>query len=126
VITKIFFTMLVIVVVGMIFKSQNQSRAAAQSEPRARAKEPDEPKSLAPKTVAYMLIGLLIVVSGAVGYFSWSDANQVVTIRVINASGSLSEYQVYRKDIKGREFTSIDGIYIRLADSDRLEMLIKE
>ncbi|GAH09201.1 unnamed protein product, partial [marine sediment metagenome] len=104
-ITKIFFTMLVIIVVGMIFKSQNQGKAAATESQKAANEKPDKTASLAPKTVAYLLIGLLIVVSGVVGYFSWSDSNQVVTLRVINAGGTLSEYQAYRKDIRGREFT---------------------
>ena len=72
-----------------------------------------------------MLVGLLIVVSGMVYYFSWLDSNQLVTLRVINAGGTLSEYQAYRKDIKGREFNAIDGTFIRLADTDRLEMLVK-
>ncbi len=116
--------MLVIVIVGMIFRSQTQTRT---QQPPARAKKETAPdsdaSSLAPKTVAYLLIALLIVVSGVVYYFSWSDANTLVKLRVINASGVLSEYQAYRKDIKGREFTSIDGVQIQLADSDRLEML---
>lgn len=116
--------MLVIIIVGMIFRTQNQTRAnqAPQKVKKAPATT-DEASSLAPKTVAYMLIGLLIVVSGVVYYFSWSDANTLVKLRVINASGALSEYQAYRKDIKGRAFTSIDGVQIQLADSDRLEML---
>ena len=125
-ITKIFFTMLVIIVVGMIFKSQNQGKATTAEPQKTPGQKSGETASLSPKTVAYLLIGLLIIVSGAVGYFSWSDSNQVVSLRVINAGGTLSEYQAYRKDISGREFTSIDGIYIRLADTDRLEMLIKE
>ena len=124
-ITKIFFTMLVIIVVGMIFRTQSQSKNSPRSRQNKVEKELDETASLAPKTVAYMLVGLLIIVSGVVYYFSWSDSNQLVTLRVINASGTLSEYQAYRKDIKGREFNAIDGTFIRLADSDRLEMLVK-
>ncbi len=131
-ITKIFFTMLVIIVVGMIFRSQNQNQAKnpGKATPHNRQnkadKTPDEPASLAPRTVAYLLVGLLIIVSGVVYYFSWSDSNQLVTLRVISAGGTLSEYQAYRKDIKGREFNSIDGTYIRLADTDRLEMQIND
>lgn len=127
-ITKVFFTMLVIIVVGMIFRSQNQNqaknpgKATPQNHQNKADKTPDEPASLAPRTVAYLLVGLLIIVSGVVYYFSWSDSNQLVTLRVISAGGTLSEYQAYRKDIKGREFNSIDGTYIRLADTDRLEM----
>lgn len=125
-ITKIFFTMLVIIVVGMIFKTQGQSKNAEQEQQNKPGKRPDETTSLAPKSVAYMLVGLLIIVSGVVYYFSWSDANQLVTLRVVSAGGTLSEYQAYRKDIKGRKFTSIDGVHTQLADSDRLEMLIKK
>ena len=123
-ITKIFFTMLVIIIVGMIFRTQNQARnKQAPSQAEKEAAFAAETASLAPKTVAYLLIALLILVSGVVYYFSWSDANTLVKLRVISASGALSEYQAYRKDIKGRAFTSIDGLQIQLADSDRLEML---
>ncbi len=124
-ITKVFFTMLVIVIVGMIFRSQNAARPKQAVPKKPASVEADDSSSLPPKTVAYMLIGLLILVSGVVYYFSWSDANTVVNLRVINASGTLSEYQAYRKNIKGRGFTSIDGIQIQLADSDRLEILVK-
>jgi len=127
-ITKIFFTMLVIVIVGMIFrtKNQEQARQARANKPARHTADEQQPDSLAPRTVAYLLIGLLITVSGVVYYFSWTDANTLVKLRVINASGNLSEYQAYRKDIKGREFLSIDGLQIRLADSDRLEILVKD
>ena len=121
-IAKIFYTMLVIVIVGMIFRSQNQAKVDKQRSEQNKPETPEQ-NSMAPKSVAYLLIGLLIVVSGVVYYFSWSDANQLITLRVINSSGTLTEYQAYRKDIRGREFSSIDGVIIQLADSDRLEMI---
>jgi len=124
-ITKIFFTMLVIIIVGMIFRSQSSHRTQTAPVKKTQASNRAETSSLAPRTVAYLLIGLLIIVSSVVYYFSWSDANTVVSLRVINASGALSEYQAYRKNIKGRTFISIDGRQIELADSDRLEILIK-
>jgi len=127
-ITKVFFTMLVIVIVGMIFRTKNQEQARQARAAKPASPTPDEQHtdSLAPRTLAYLLIGLLITVSGVVYYFSWSDANTLVKLRVINASGNLSEYQAYRKDINGREFLSIDGLQIHLADSDRLEILVKD
>ena len=121
-ITKIFFTMLVIVIVGMIFRSQTQGK---QANIKRSAAAQAASGSLAPKAVAYLLVGLLIIVSGVVYYFSWSDANQLVTLRVFDATGGLREYQSYQKDIYGRSFTSISGIQIHLADTDRLEMLIQ-
>lgn len=124
---KILFTMLVIIVVGMIFRTQNQAKAAEQTRQQKSASQTaSETRSLAPKTVAYLLVGLLILVSGVVYYFSWSDANQLVTLRITSANGELVEYQAYRKNIKDREFTTIDGIRTRLADTDRLEMLVNQ
>ena len=126
-IVKILFTMLVIIVVGIIFRTQNQAKAAEQArQQKTAAVAADQPSSLAPKTVAYLLVALLILVSGVVYYFSWSDANEVVTLRVTSGDGRLVEYQAYRKDIKDREFTTIDGIRTRLADTDRLQMLVNQ
>ncbi|MEE9447474.1 MAG: hypothetical protein V3V09_05915, partial [Arenicellales bacterium] len=120
---KILITMLVIFSVGIFFRSKNQS--AAVQAPKTNTSTAAQ-SSLAPKTVAYLLIALLILVSGVVYYFSWSDRHQLVTLRVINANNDLSEYQAYRTDIKGREFTSIDGKLVRLADSDRIEMIVHD
>lgn len=120
-ITKVLFTMLVIIVVGMLFKSSSQ----APGSPR-RASRNQAETGLAPKTVAYLLVGLLIIVSSVVYYFSWSDANQLVKLRVVGANGTLSQYQAYQKDIDNREFITIDGVLIKLADSDRLELLLSQ
>lgn len=125
-ITKILFTMAVIILVGMIFKSQGQDRPGSKPAKKDTDQIAGTQKSLAPRTVAYMLVGLLIIVSGVVYYFNWSDSRQIVALRVISAGGNLSEYQAYRKDIKGREFTSVDGVLIQLADSDRLEIMVKD
>lgn len=126
-ILKILFTMLVIIVVGMIFRTQNQARAAERSrQQKAVTEVPEETRSLPPKAVAYLLVALLILVSGTVYYLSWSDANEVVTLRITSADGQTVEYQAYRKDIKDREFTTIDGIQTRLADTDRLQMLVNQ
>ena len=124
-IVKILFTMLVIIVVGIIFRNQNQAKAAERERKQKNtASSKEEPGSLPPKTVAYLLVALLILVSGVVYYFSWSDANEVVTLRITSSDGRLVEYQAYRKDIKDREFTTVDGIRTRLADTDRLQMLV--
>ena len=123
---KVFFTMLVIVVVGMLFRSKGRTQNATQTSNQATTNAQGEAGSLAPKTVAYMLVGLLIIVSGLVYYYSWSDANRLINLQVISANGTMSHYQAYHKDIDGREFTSVDGILIKLADSDRLEILLKQ
>lgn len=123
--TKLFFTMLVIILVGVFFKNRNKTSTPEQKPPLkgvSSSPHSEEQSSLKPKTVAYLLIVLLLIISGAVAYFSWTDAHQLVRLRVFNAKGDLSEYHAYRKDIRERNFTSIKGIHITLAETDRLEM----
>lgn len=117
--------MLVVIIVGALFRAKSKTSVGKPPPDKSTSnQQKTETSSLAPKTVAYGLLALLIVTSGVIAFYSWSDANQLVKLRVFNANGDLSEYQAYRKNIKGRTFTSIEGVRIQLADTDRLEMLV--
>ena len=118
-ITKVFFTIFVIIVVGMIFHNRTtQTQAAAK---RATAK--NEPASLSPRALAYILIGVLVLISVSVFFYNWSASKQIVTLRILDANGGTTEYQAYKKDLKNRAFDTIDGTHIELANSDRLELI---
>ncbi len=122
-ITKILFTVIIIVVVGMVFaKRSNEAQASRQAAKKPKTTEA-EVASLSPQTLAYGLIGLLILISGVVYYFSWSSENSLVKLRLVGIGGQVTEYQAYKKDIKDRSFVTISGKQIRMADSDRLELL---
>lgn len=118
--TKIMFTVIVIVIVGMIFAKRSNEQIA-KVKAANQSKEPEG--SISSRALAYSLIALLIMVSGVVYYFSWSSDNQLVTLRLVGLGGHVSEFQAYKKDIKDRSFTTISGKQIRMADSDRMELL---
>ena len=40
-----------------------------------------------------------------------------------SSQGNALKYQAYKKAIEGRRFTTIDGVSVDLADSDRIEIL---
>lgn len=73
---------------------------------------------LALAAVALMLIGSAIFL-----YQAWRDMTEVLTVQVIDTrSGGVSEYQVYRSDLEGREFRTLQGRRIILAETERLEI----
>ncbi len=118
-ITKVFFIVLVIVVVGIIF---NKQRTPSQASP-SPSDSTNKRNSFSTSNIAYGLIAVLILVSSVLYYFNRSDANRIITLNVLDASSTLTQYQAYNKDIKGRTFTTIDGRQVQLAETDRLEII---
>jgi len=118
--TKILFTVIVIVGVAIFYRQkaekQNLDRAKQAESTVAEA-------SISPRTLAYILIAVLVFISIVVFAFSWQRANQVINIRVTAESGDVITYQAYQKDIKGRSFISLSGSQITLGESDRVEMI---
>lgn len=119
-ISKVFFTMLVIVIVGVLFSKQRGSRTSTKTNGAA---QPDSRNSLSTHRMVYGLVAVLLIVSGVVYYFNRSDANRVITLNVLDASGTNTQYQAYQKDIKGRTFITIDDRQVQLAETDRLEII---
>jgi len=73
---------------------------------------------LAAGAVFLMLAGATLYL-----YHQWSDAYQVVTVRVIDTrSAQATSYQVYKGDIDGRTFITTDGRTVTLAEVERLEI----
>ncbi len=121
-ISKIFFTMLVIVIVGVLFSKQRS--ASTQSAPKTGSQPTKENRhSLSPQHMAYGLVGLLLMLSAVIYYVNRNEANQVITLNVLDASGTKTQYQAYQKNIHGRTFTTIDHRQVQLAETDRLEVI---
>ena len=114
--TKIFFTLLVMIVVGLVFRTKTASRS---KQPESK---PSEEGSLSVRTVTYGLIGVLILISALIFVFKYQSDNRIVNIRVISEDGTGTTYQARQKEIKGRQFLTLEGIKVTLGESDRVEM----
>lgn len=115
--TKIFFTLLVMVIVGLVFRTK------AGVTGKARVVEPVEQEgSLPVRTVAYLIIAVLIIVSSTIFFFKYQSDNQIINIRVISEDGTSTVYQAHQKSIKGRFFITLDNRKVTLGESDRIEM----
>ena len=118
--TKILFTLAVILVVALVFRVKNTP--AKPVKPQA-AQAPNSKGGVSAAIAAYTLLGLVIAISALVFLLHWQDQHQVIDIQVTNSQGNTLKYQAYKKSVEGRRFTTIDGVSVDLADSDRIEIL---
>ena len=117
--TKILFTVVVIIGVSLFFRNkQTDSKPHKKLEP-----EPDaDTGSISTRTVAYLLIGVLVCISMLVFVINWNAQNKIVNIKVISAAGITTQYQARHKSIEGRSFVTLEGLSISLGENDRIEM----
>ncbi len=118
--TKILFTVIVIVVVLLVY--QSRFKPVARTVQKVK---PGDATFLKPsKWVIYSVVGVLAVASGVVYFFKWRADNQIITIHVIAVEQEKpAVYKALQKDIKGRTFITLDGRQVTLGDSDRIEIL---
>ena len=113
--TKILFTLAVIIAVALIFR--------VKSQPARQADQPDIDQpvgGVSARFVAYTLLGLVIATSALVFVLHWNEQHRIMNI---DSQGQLITYQAYKKSIDGRRFTTLDGIKVTLGADDRIAIL---
>ena len=118
--TKILFTLAVIVGVVIFFRHK-QARAPVPPETAATTAA-EEGYSVSPRMVAYGLLSVLASVSVVIFVLNWHSENRIVHIRVISDGAATANYQTRYKSIRGRTFVTLGGTRITLGESDRIEM----
>ena len=117
---KILFTLGVILVVALIWRTRSP-RTAVQPVP-PRLVNPPVARRSAVRALAVAAVVLMLLASGYLLYEHWRDSSEVIFIRVVDAgSGRAAEYRAQRGDIQDREFVTTDGRRIVLAETERLE-----
>lgn len=116
-ITKILFTLAVIALVILVVRfRQRQPAPEVRNTGRGRSR-------LLLKTVTFAVIILMLVSVSVVIYLEWQANRELLVVQVIDSrTGKTTEYQVYRNKLDERGFQSVDGRYVRLAETDRLEI----
>jgi len=117
---KILFTIAVILVVALIWRTRQPAQGSARPEPHLI--NPKAQRRWPIRGLAIGVIALMQLASGYLLYEYWRDGNEVIYIRVVDASsGRTAEYRAARGDIGERTFTTVDGRHIVLAETERLE-----
>ena len=116
--TKILFTIVVIALVVLISKSGQRQKAVMSG---ASAAQPPTRRWI--KVLAISVISLMIAASAMFIYLEWRSASEVLVVQVIDTrSGRTSEYRVARGKLEDRAFQTSDGRYVRLAETERMEV----
>ncbi len=120
-ITKILFTLTVIVGVILFFRTkratpQNQQRS---SQPK---KEPSENEKMF-RQGAYLFMLFMVLSAIAVFFFEIGDNYSTVNVHVVNTqTGHKQSYKAAQKDIKSNSFTTMEGRTVYIADIERIEV----
>lgn len=117
---KVLFTIAVILVVALIWRTRHPRSPSGRAEPRLINPAPQHRWPL--KGLAIGALTLMLLASALLLYNHWRDSSEVIYIRVVDASsGRSAEYRAARGDIGDRVFVTTDGRRIVLADTERLE-----
>jgi hypothetical protein len=118
---KVLFTIGVILVVALIWRTRTPRRAIGGPPSRVINNLPSE-RRWPLKGIALGVVALMLITSAYLLYQHWLDSNEIIFIRVVDArSGHATEYRAQRGDIQDREFITTDGRRVVLAETERLE-----
>ena len=116
--TKILFTIAVIAAVILIFRGGQRPRSVL-----AVAENTSSPGRRWVKALAISVVSLMLVASAVFIYLEWKAANEMLVVQVIDTrSGRTTEYRVARGKLEDRAFQTSDGRYVRLAETERMEV----
>ena len=73
---------------------------------------------------AYLFVALMLGGGSYLYYLRWQDDTSLVTV-ILHSDGAASPvtYQVYKNQLEERAFTTIDGIRVTVASSERMEVI---
>ena len=118
-ITKILFTLLVIIGTIMFFKGK-RGQQIQQSSRRPVVRSENEKMF---RTGAYLFMLFMVISALAVFFFKLGDDYAEVKVHVINTqTGQRASYQAENKDIKSNSFITLEGRTVYIADIERIEI----
>jgi hypothetical protein len=114
---KILLTLAVILGAWLVIRLRLERRKPAAPPPQTRPLLPPAlMRALAVGLVAVMVGGSLLWL-----YLDWESGRGLVNVRVINANtGEETSFQARRQDIGERQFTTLDGRRVTLAEIERM------
>ncbi len=118
-ITKLLFTLTVVVGVILFFRTK---RAAAQKQQHQPKKILTENEKMFQQG-AYLFMLFMVLSAIAVFFFEIGDQYTKVHVHVINTqTGHKMTYEAEQKDIKSSRFKTLDGKTVYVADIERVEI----
>ncbi len=128
--TKIIFTLAVIIGVVLFFRTRPVGGGGGTGEGGGTGGAAGKTgggatqgASLSPRVLAYGVLGALAGISILFFVLHRRAENRIVTIRVISDGVATAHYRARHKSIAGRNFVTLDGARVTLGDSERMELI---
>ena len=120
-ITKILFTITVIVGVILFFRTR-KPETQQQSRNSQVKKQPTENEKMF-RQGAYLFMLFMVLSALAVFFFEIGENYATVNVHVINTqTGQKNSYKAEQKDIKSNSFKTLQGRTVYVADIERIEI----
>ncbi|NQV70261.1 MAG: hypothetical protein HQ498_09570 [Pseudohongiella sp.] len=130
---KILLTLAVIITAIFYIRRRDLQQAAsngttAKAEPTANISKTSKPvaeDSLSAdlRLGAYMFLALIVALGGLLYYFRWQDDHSILTVTLHRDNQAENTiYQVYKYQLQDRSFTTLDGILVTVASTERMEV----
>lgn len=103
--------------------SASKSKPAGQNLKAAKKPAVEDNLSADLRLGAYMFLVLMIGLGAALYYFRWQDDHSILTVTLHGDNqAESSSYQVYKYQLQNRSFTTVDGILVTVASTERMEV----
>ncbi len=120
-ITKILFTLTVIVGVILFFRTK---RAAPQQQRGSQPKKELTENEKMFRQGAYLFMLFMVLSALAVFFLEIGDKYAKVNVHVVNTqTGHKMTYRAEQKDIKSNSFKTLEGRTVYIADIERIEIV---
>lgn len=118
-----------IVLLGLVWVRQmrqhkrKEAAAAGRSLPGTSATAP-APALNDYRFAAWLFLALMLGLGGYLYYLQWQEDNTVVQILLHREGNSAPvTYEVRRKQLEARAFTTVEGVRVTVAASERMEVI---
>lgn len=75
------------------------------------------------KAILWATLSAIVTAGAALYYLGWQDAREPVTVILHSGNGEPVIYEVRKRDLGERAFTTLDGTRVTVADSERMEVI---
>ncbi len=121
---KIVLTLL-IMLIGLAWIRQKRAQDKRDAALPAAASPSPAPGELNDfRVAAYLFLVMMLGTGGALYYSRWQDAHSLVTV-ILHREGSAEpvHYQVEKGQLDARAFTTVDGVRVTVASTERMEVI---
>ncbi|MCK4707572.1 MAG: hypothetical protein KAU21_03060 [Gammaproteobacteria bacterium] len=120
-ITKILFTLTVIVGVILFFRTKRAQPQQQKRSPQVKKELSENEKMF--RQGAYLFMLFMVISALAVFFFEIGDNYATVKVHVVNTqTGHKQTYKATQKDIKSNSFKTLEGRTVYIADIERIEI----